>query len=218
MSRHTRRLAIVPPAFQSGFDLAYDTFTDTAGVLLDDHKPDLGGRWVRAIINGFTGNIPGAPVISNAGRLRKIADSPIRAYYHSSYPPTPNYEVSCDVVLLDDNNLASGGPAGRIQSLENGYLYMRYNCNGNFWQVFSNTVATATQIGSNVPQELTIGQAYRATLRMVGNVVTGLVDGVEIISGTSDAILSRGRAGFRIQQTGSDTTGLHIDNWQAVAL
>jgi hypothetical protein len=93
---------------------------------------------------------------------------------------------------------------------------VRYNSNGDVWQLYAQVAAVQTQLGSNVGQVLNVDQAYRCTLRCRGTTISLIVDDVEIISVTDASISAKGRAGFRIQQTMSPTTGVHLDNWTAL--
>lgn len=213
MSRHTRRLAIIPPAYARGLDSALDTFTDTDGTSLLEHKPDGGGFWIRP--NGI---LLTTPTLDN-GRVHNVNDVNGRWYAHSARPRGADYEVSADVVMRSDNNLSSAGVFARMPLNEIAQQYFaRYNSNGNTWQLYKNTPTLGAALLGSFAQELTIDQAYRLTLRCQGSAISVLVDSVEVIAVTDAEISSRGRAGVRLQQAMTSTVGVHLDNFQATAL
>jgi hypothetical protein len=219
MSLLIRRDVIKPSGYPLGLDSAVDTFTDTDGASLVEHNPDGGGRWIFAINvgNSITGGALGVAKI-DGGMVHNENTANLRIFYHSSIPVDADYDVLCDVILKSDNNLASAGPVARLDHLNNSgaYYFVRYNSNGNAWQLNYQASAGSTLLGS-VAQDLTIDQSYRCTLRCKGTTISVIVDGVEIISVTDANIVAKGRAGIRVQQAMTSTTGVHLDNWTAVA-
>jgi len=220
MSVLTRHDLVIPSGFPLGLDSAVDTFTDADGTFVDDHFPSGGGCWKQHLISlqGTLGASNTAHVVIDNNKVHQENNSNFRLYYHSAIPIDADYDVSCDIILRSDNNLASAGPVARLALLSSDYYFVRYNSNGNVWQLFS-VVANGnpqTTLGS-VGQDLTIDQVYRCTLRCLGATISLIVDGIEIISVTDATISAKGRAGFRIQQLETATVGIHLDNWIAVA-
>lgn len=187
--------------------LAWDAFTDTDGTTVQDHTPTGGGTWTK-----HSSSTADATIQSN--RAAGPTTSNIEAYYHSLAPPSPDYDVSCDVVRRDSSTANNGGPAGRMIAAATHMYMARLQTQGvielELWKLVS---GVATKLG-NVSFAQTVGVPYRVTLRMRGTRISALVDGVELIAvtDTTAELTAAGRAGFRLG--GTANTGIAIDNWR----
>lgn len=219
MSRHTRRLAITPPAYARGLDSAIDTFTDTDGVLITEHKTDLGGIWIS---HKDSPSFAGAVIDSNRCRQLVISGiSTTRILSHSSIPKHADYEVACDIRRRTDDNTSQVGVLARMNPSLLQYYWANYHSLGDTWRLhFQGSPSYFnTDLAPAVPQVLVADQVYRLTLSVRGSLIRVLVDGVEIMSVVhEDPIITAGRAGMRLSGAATLTTGVHLDNWQATAL
>lgn len=187
---------------------ASDDFTDTDGTLLQNHTPSGGGSWIKH--GGQDAQISGNRVIHSSGAEGN--------YYHSADPTSADYIVAADVVMRSDNDSSEACVLGRQDPNAGGttetYYMARYATNGNAWQLFKRVSGSFTLLGS-FAQALTVDQAYRLELSMVGTAIKLLVDSVERVSVTDSGITAAGKAGLRTVGGSTSTTGAHLDNWEA---
>jgi galactosylceramidase len=198
--------AAVPPAkdFPFPYYETFDGYTD----------PE---RW--GYLPHYTADIAGVFEIADrpdkAGKcLRQVIDQKAQSWAPEWMPYTilgderwQDYEVSADV-YLDDGGWA--GVMGRVNNVGSGYgcvpkgYYMRLDVNGDC-NLYASTQGTNEVAG----QELAEGTAaniaghqwHNINLRFSGNMITGFVDRVQVLSATND-LYSRGMAGL---VTGGDT-------------
>ena len=194
-----------------------DTFTDTTGVLLQNHVGATGATWTRYSTSqsGTDG------VITAAARLRRN-NTLATMYYASGVPASPDYSVQADVYVRSLLTNDAVGVIGRASTSADTYYRARYVKTGAAtaaWELAKVVAGTATVLGS-YSQTLSALSTYALKLDMAGSTIRLLVDGVERVSATDTAITTAGRGGLRLgysSATGaadipSDTTGLHVDN------
>lgn len=185
---------------------ASETFTAADGTAITALTPP----WTKHAVAATN---TAAPVV-NGGRVHGENAASVSVYYRNDWVPAgADYDVFCDVVLLSDNNTSEVGPVGRALTAANTMYMARYNAISNVWQLFKFVNGTATQLGSNVDQTLTVSQAYATTLSMRGSAIALFVDGVPIVAVTDADVTAPGRAGIRLQNAATSSTGLHLDNW-----
>ena len=156
-------------------------------------------------------------VASDGARLRHGSDVNEARYYHSASPSSADYSVSADIIKVGSGG---GSPAvcGRMSTTQSDYYYARYSSSSGGWQLYVSRAAgtVVTQLGSTYTQTLTVGQAYRLTLDMVGSTIRLLVDGVQRVTATEANLTAAGKAGLRDSNTaGSDTNYYMLDNFSA---
>ena len=97
-----------------------DTFTDTTGVLLDSHTPEIGGIWIKR--GGKNVNVD---IQSNA--LGTTALKNVLLIYTNSAPPgNVNYDISINAIIPSSNEDNRGnGLVGRYLD-NNNYYYGWY--------------------------------------------------------------------------------------------
>ena len=190
---------------------AFDEFTDADTTALESHAASDGGSWTKHSNSGA-----GSVTIDN-NRVHNPNDTTMHMYYHSWAPVVADYAVTVGVVMRSDNNASMAGPAVRIATGANTCYYARYFTNGNFWQILKVVSGSTTALGSTVAQTLTVDQIYLATLEVRDTALILSVDGVVIREVTDTSITSAGRAGIRVQDAASATTGVHLDSWQVAA-
>lgn len=185
-----------------------DSCTDTPATALASHTGETGATWTIHPSFG-TSNV----VISDANRARGNF-SGTNVYYASGSPAGGEYDVAADVILKSDDNSATAGIAGRVNTAANTMYFVRYNTNGNVWELFKSVAGTATSLGT-FSQTLTVDQVYRVLLQIRDATKKVFVDGVERISSADNAITAAGKAGIRCNNSSGNTTGVHIDNFSA---
>lgn len=187
---------------------AADSFAGVAGTELSAYN----AAWVRHAL------YPTAPcVISTAGRLRTTA-SVLSVYVRSEAPPSADYSVSCDLVLVSADNSANG-PIGRSSSAAATFYHARYAGNASQIQLYKFVAGSAVLLGS-ASRTLVAGATLQLRLDMSGSTIRVYADGAAspVITQTDTAISSAGLAGLRCSTaSGSDAAGLHIDNFSADA-
>jgi hypothetical protein len=205
----SRRALVVGAGLRT---LAFDSFTDADGTALTSHTADTGQSWTK---NATASNNTAAPTID--GNRAHGENASTASVYTLIAPAVADYVVSCDVVMRSDNNLSTCGPIGRLVSGVVTYYHVRYNTLGNVWQLFKWVANSATQLGADQAQTLTVDQAYRAELRMLGSLISMVVDGVVLVSVTDTAIPAAGLAGLKWASPATSTVGVHLDNVRVAA-
>lgn len=193
-----------------------DSFTGTAGSTLQSRNGEIGASWTRHAVTHWDA------VLTPAGRLRKSGtDSYASIYTTSAAPVTPDYTVEADVHVasLLANDMA--GVVGRVDTANaNGHFYIaRYQINEQRWVLYAVVNGSWTWLGASDVQALTPGTSYRLALAMSGTSIRLLVDGVQRVSAVDSSISGAGRGGVGLGLGGvgttvTDTTGMHLDNFQ----
>ena len=184
--------------------LTQDTFTDTAGVLLENHTGETGATWTKNA--AFS---TGSAKITAAGRLRGDANNTV--YYASAVPPSADYDVEADLFVA--SNLSLVGLLGRQDPAA--FTYYLFDVQNAGGLTLFTVVNGATLNQTNVAFTPTVGQTYHFRLSMRGGRITCYVDGTAMISLTDANIAAAGRAGVFFGAQTTDATGYHFDNFFA---
>src|SRR5579884_327849 len=182
-----------------------DTFTDTAGTLLENHTGETGATWTK---NPSFGT--GSAAISNANRLRGNATNGI--YYSSGTPAAADYDVEADLVV--QSATSATGIAGRMSVSAATYYLFDYESASGQWKLYT-VVNGATQNTTTFTQALTNGQTYHLRLALRGSQITCYVNGAQVIQITDTNITAAGKPGVYFGAATTDTTGYHLDNFNA---
>jgi hypothetical protein len=134
----------------------FDKFTDTAGVTLTSHTPDVGTSWAKS-----TTYSAGEVIISDANRARSN-NSNVVGYLGAGTPASPDYavagKISVKSVPSPDGYI---GLAARMVSAT-GTMYMaNYDVADGKWHVYSFNGTTTPELGG---QESTPSTGYAQTL------------------------------------------------------
>lgn len=208
-----------------------DTYTDTGGTTLTSHTGETGASWTET--TGFTG---GEAVISAGGTLRSNSASEMVAIA-SGTPGSADYPVLADFVSVTSTQRAGLVARWTDSGTSAGYMLRFREFQG--WQLFRYVSGTPTQIGSTVgPTSMPAG-TYRLRLECsgIGATVTvtcklqrnsdsfWLNSSGSFVSGDStfltysdtdaNRIVTTGKAGVTFLGAASDSTGYHLDNFQA---
>jgi hypothetical protein len=196
---YDRNLALAGP-------ITRDTFTDTDNVLLSAHTADDGSTWTSH--PSSTGTVQ----ISNQNRIHNSGVT-VGVYYSSGVPVSADYSVACTLHAKDATGIT--GVLGRMDTSATTFYAARYSYSTVKWELYKFVAGTATLLG-DFAQTISIGVDYALRLEMRGTSIKLFVDGAERVAATDSAITAVGRPGVRfLSATGTDTTGLHLDNFHA---
>jgi len=198
-----------------------DTFTGTAGAALQTRSADIGGSWTKRAQSGATDDA----ALTAAGRVRKSGSSTYAALYTSSAVPTgADYAVSADIETVTAFAEDRIGVVGRMDPADTaGTFYLaRYEQASATYALFRVVANTYTSLGG-WPAPVTGPSTHRLSLDMKGTTIRMLVDGTERLSVIDGGITGAGRAGIalgfayttaQLRTTVTDTTGMHLDNFE----
>lgn len=183
-----------------------DTFTDTAGTSLPSHTADDGGTWTKHA------NFAGTPLISDANRARANSFTNSLAY-HSGLPAAAEYDVQADLSVV--SNGGNAGVVGRVATGA-GTAYLANFLNAIGWRLQKIVAGTFTTLGTSTADgtSLTVGTVRTVRLEIRDAAKKLFRDGTELLSSVDNVITNAGQAGVWAN-TGSNTTGYHLDNFQA---
>lgn len=186
-----------------------DTFTDTNDVLLDAHVGELGATWTRHSLD--TGDV----IIRN-NTIRASTPGVNGGYLASGIPNSPDYDVIADFIVKTND---SGSQFVEVHGRASTTVRTRYVLAADYTGYYLiKTLAGFTSSLGDYTVTLVDGETHRVMLRMMGTTIQAYIDGVLRINATDSEIRVVGQAGVLIYDdnaTPSDTTGIHIDNFQA---
>lgn len=188
---------------------ANDAFAGSAGTDVTAHGTDW--SYQAGGTSGLTF------MLSDANRLRANGSGTLyRGACHAAVPPSADYDVTALIRVVSDNNQSTIGVAGRMDPAALRCYFARYNTGNNRWEIVRFNADAGTVLGW-YGQTYATGEAATVMLRMRGTTISLLVDGVERVSVVDTAISAAGKAGVFATYGVTNTTGLHLDDWQAVA-
>lgn len=195
-----------------------DTFTDTAGTLLDAHISDSGHGWSK--LSGFLGEA----TVTTAGRLRPVTTSDAR-YIAAAVMPVTEYEITADMFVASRR-----GYAGLIARFDGTSSYYRvvYNAGGQRWLLYRVSPGTNKLIassGGTGSYPVATGATYQLKFQVLDDAKTLWVKGptdldyVQVLTTPDNLIPNAGQVGVMLSSsvTPSDTVGLQLDNLQVIA-
>lgn len=182
-----------------------DTFTDTAGTALASHTPEQGGAWTK-----WFGS---AAVISDANRLRGGGG----ALHYIGTPAGADYSVQADFVTKTDVGLAEIGLVARFVTTGSGNGYnVQWSTGGtDAFYLFKLIAGVYTQIGTYAFPYPGNDATTTVKLECIGDAIKVYINGTERISVTNSEVTAAGQPGIRTQQTSTDSTATHLDNFSA---
>lgn len=187
----------------------FDTFSAASGAVLTSRTGEIGASWSLQ-----TGSAPATPSLIDAAQA-VYATAATSIYQASGVPDTANYYVEADLVFR--STLAGDGVAvaGRMAAAANTFYWAGWSQSSGGWRLFKTVAGTNTQLGSTSSDTFSSG-TKKVRLTMNGSTISMSVNGVEVVSVTDTAITAAGRAGIRQTFAQGLTTGIHIDNFNAV--
>lgn len=192
-----------------------DTFTGSNS-LISSHTPDTGTGWTLLVNNGITisarSSTPGyAAVTSNTMNAGSI-------YTADATYPSADYEISLDAIFAAGDSNYTRSLVLRAQDSNNMYLLRVTNSTMTIYKRVSGTW-TSLASGSGVGLSDNVSSPYHIavlTFRVVGNTLTGKVDGVTKVTVDDSDITLAGKAGIGLGYTAVSTddggTGVEIDD------
>lgn len=160
-----------------------DTFTDTNGVLLQNHTGETGATWTEHP------DVAGVDATIQSNKASSLSNSG-SAYYASGAPATAEYDVELTTGALSSPTMGMG-PQGRLLATPyTGYLAWASGASS----LYKHVAGAFTEIGSYagaVPSGTVIKLQIRDATKKV------FLDGVERISSTNNDVTGAGKAGLR---------------------
>jgi hypothetical protein len=197
-----------------------DSFTDTDGQLLTDHAGEVGASWTRHPSYNISGQIW-------SNRCRKTSGQTNQAgvAYASGAPPSADYYVQADFVLLSNTNNNAHYVAARMDTAVATFIIAGYSMHTDAtydekWLLWKNVSGTFTLLASWAQAYATETRVGKVTVEGVNpTTIKVFVDGEERINVQDSDIDAAGKAGQYIYNTTDSTTdGLSIDNFEAGGL
>lgn len=182
---------------------ASDTFTGTAG-------DPLSASWVL-----HSGTPSGSVVISDANRARGNA-SGLSLYYHNTVPPSADYVVEANVYEVS-NTGARVGVCARVDSSAQTYYMVEVTSSlgTDTTKLFKVVAGVSTQLGSTYSLEYTSLINTRIAVECIGTTINAYRESGLIITVTDSDISSAGFSGLSTFNPSTNSTGPHLDDWQA---
>lgn len=187
---------------------ASDAFAGTAGTELSVYS----ASWSKQsgyTINGFIGNDGQYAFSADAGSYA--------VYQHSGSPASADYDVSADIAKRSGTTSPQIAVCGRMASGASTFYWLVYTHSSTNLRLFKMVGGSATQLGSSYSLTLT-STPQNIKLRMVGDQISGYLDGALVIGPTTDAaITANGKSGIlmlAMRETGVADSG-SLDNFLA---
>lgn len=208
-------LCIFPLNVFAATTIFSDTFNGS-GVVISSHTPDIGTSWTLLVNNGMTisvkNSIPNyAAVTSNAANAGSI-------YTADGTYPSADYEISADAVFAAGDSNYTRSLILRAQDANNMYLLRISNSTMTIYKRVSGTW-TSLASGTGVGISDNLSSPYRIatlTFQVLGNTLTGKVNGVTKVIVDDSSITATGKAGIGLGYTAVSTddggTGVEIDD------
>ena len=195
-----------------------DTFTDTAGEdLRTQHTGEIGATWS---VN--TGTATAAMTFSDANR---IYSNTAGTMHPSGTPADADYYVEGDLYTRSLQNNTNGFSVGlRFSTVTvSGYTFGWIGDTGGTghgaWTIRRLDAGTVTALAAATAETLTVSTHYIMRLTVVGNILTGSINGVDVatydITPDATKYTAAGVPAFRCTGALSNTTGLHLDYFRA---
>lgn len=187
---------------------ANDTFTDSSGVSLGSHTPDSGGSWTK-LGESSNGSVA---VISNANRVRNQNAAGWNGYYHSADPASADYDVA-----YTGRPVSTSGEVGalaRVDTSTEDFYYASTVVSTGVHLVGKYVSGTFTTLASGT-STIQTGQDHFERLIVRGDFLAVVGKGGVVAYAQDTAITAAGKAGVYLNGNAIDTSGSHIDTWEA---
>lgn len=194
------------PAVDKRF--VFDSFTDTAGTLLDAHTGEIGATWT-----SHTSFSTSSGAITDANRLRANA-SATGFYYASGTPDTAEYDLTINVHV--ESNGAFGVLWRMSTTADTGYGFY-FSSGLKTWHLSKWSAGSETSLNTKSDSTSVVAGADLVLTVQVRNTgQTVLLGGTEILTSTDDTITTAGVVGpLMAAPAVTNTTGVHFDSFTA---
>jgi len=186
------------PAFGQ---FASDTFTDTDGVHLEAHVPEVGTSWAHA--RGTT------DLDINTNHIYSTVSAGIAYYVVNDAPATADYDPQADFYCVGNN--VTPIIVGRASSDATTAYGVRFS-GANTWTLYSWVAGSVSTLGTYAGDNCTTTQTVK--LEMRGTAIKVFIGGVERISVTNSDVTAAGKAGVGTYYSYVNT-GYWLDNFSA---
>ncbi|MDQ3155451.1 MAG: LamG domain-containing protein [Actinomycetota bacterium] len=188
-----------------------DSFTGSSTTALTSHTGEVGATWTHQL--GTT-----TEILSSENRARR-SGAGYTIDYTTATPASANYSVEADLYYKGGTLNTGKGVIGRLNTANSTYYMARWETDKT-WNIVKGTGSTPAWLATSALNSATLvaGETYRVKLDMNGTTIKLFVNGVQVLSAVDSSLAAAGKAGIMDGQAGSaagsDTTGLHIDNFQ----
>lgn len=189
--------------------VVFDSFTDIAGKLLQNHSGEIGAVWKKLPRTIGTAKISAANRLVGASTNRTV-------YLASNTPGTGEYEITGDIYV--GTNQDDVALVGRVDPVKDSYYYAGYtNASTPKWHISKRVNGVTTYLKGSA-QTLTRGSTYNVKFEIKDAAKKLYVKGpndidyVLKVMVTDNSIPSASQSGVLIGN-GSDTTGYQLDNF-----
>ena len=179
----------------------YDSFTDVDGTLLENHVPEVGGKW-RKVSTG-TAKIASNMAVWNAG---------IVAVYDILTPMLgPEYDISCAVDAIADDSAATFHLYGRFEVFSNTWYEFSYDGTLQTWNIYRRVNGVNTLLATVVQALGTDQRRITISIRDAKKAI--FLDGVELLTTVDNTIPDAYYVAFRLD----NLTTVALDDFTVVS-
>jgi phosphodiesterase/alkaline phosphatase D-like protein len=191
----------------------YDSFTGGATAALAGHVAESGQTWAQKT-GAATGEIS---IGTDSVFLSALTSGSAGRWY---VQPFSAQDVSITSTM--EMKSTPGSSMGLLARLQSGAVTAYYGgySTSSGWTIRKYVAGVETTIG-NSAHTWAAGVTHKVQFDVVGSTLTLTVDGVEVLSFTDTSITGAGDVGIRsanASSTSSETTGLHMHDYRAVAV
>ena len=166
--------------------LVFDTFTDTNGVLIENHTPEIGGPWIRTVPDTGAPTL-GAVTIQNNLMAISVADE-------GAVVDAGVSDADIQVVYTATTGARSGV---LMRSVSDGNtLSFRVRPADNAIDLITWTAGTIASTDATAAFTFVNGQDYTLRVRCVANTIVAYIDGNQVLQATVTAHAAGTRHGI----------------------
>lgn len=188
-----------------------DHFTDTNGVALQSHTPDIGGAWEAMDFSGPLSGTTAADIQANRLESAGSTFTASRSYRNAAAPSGVDYDVSAHVRTISAVGQTSGyhelharmTPTGTAAADVDRYAFrMRPgSAQLNIYKVIS---ASFTSLVTDSSGTVAVSTEYDLLFEITDALKKGTVVGLTSVEHADNDITQVGRAGLKVSGTGAD--------------
>ena len=183
-------------------DFVIDTFTAADGTDLAAHSPGTGGAWSED--NALSATI-------QTGRVHGPFGYVVVAV-NAATPPSANYHVTADVVLLASGGSYAGVCARWTGGISGTGYDLVFSVSDTKWYLESSVAGVKSTLGTFLDSSFTSG-TRQCTLDCSGTTIIASIDGIPQITVTNSAVSAANFAGLAVAPAAADSPA--IDNFIA---
>jgi hypothetical protein len=190
--------------------VAYDTFTNTDFTALAEHTSDSDHDWIQ---RDWAGSSQILSVFGN--RAFGWYSSNTGLYTIDAAPSGDEYDVQATMHRLDDGGSTLTGVVGWVDLTNERCYQVTYDEVAEVWQlVLANVGAEGYTVLDTHAATFTENSSHDVVLMLRDGSQEVTLDGTTILTATDTVISPSPHAGIRIGSPVSDTTGIHMDEFE----